>query len=216
MDASKHLSHWLSLKCYQNAQKNQDTQGSSVYPKQYEDLESLISLFGMVNSEQPDRFAFLTHAPNLLIVEDEDSLADLLKRTLVERGYPGEAIHLFKWSEEAILFARNHVVGIALVDIFLYNVQAVRNIYISGLQVLGAIKEASPGAKVILISGHAPYEMVYKAILELGASYYLGKPFDVVDIVRIVHWAVERLLGSEMKRIIPPDSTSSEKLPLLM
>ena len=199
------MSHQLSLACYQNASRD-----AAVPPKQYEDLKSLIGLFGLTDSDRdsaqgapmPDRFEFMSQAPTLLIVEDETGLADMLRVSLVRKGYPEEAVLVFPSGEEAIFYARNHAVGIGLLDIKLSNPLSIRDVYTSGMQVLRTIKETSPGAKVILVSGFGTYEMVREAILELGASYYLGKPLMLSDILRIVHWAVGQLLGPGVEQAV--------------
>ena len=200
------LSHQFSLKCYLDARKDPD-----VSAQQYRDLEALVKLFGLVDAEgtserktaPPERFDFPTRPPRLLIVEDEPKIAEsLLKASLVAWGYPEGSIEIFQSGEEAIFYTTAHAVGIAFVDIRLSNPLAVRNVYVSGLKVLDAIKEASPGAKVIVISGYATYNLVRKAILEMGASYYLGKPFALEDVLRFTGWALEALLGTDVKRII--------------
>ncbi len=199
------MSHELSFAFYQDVRDN-----PTISPTQYEDLESLVNYFGLLDPDGegiqeipiPDRFTFHSQAPSLLIVEDEIELAELLGAILVNKGYPPEAIHTFPSGEEAILYVKTHAVGIALVDIRLSNTRAVRDVYTSGLQVLREIKKASPGAKVILVSGFGTYEMIREAMLDSGASYYLRKPFRTADILRIVHWAVERLLGPDITRMI--------------
>ena len=209
-------SHQFSLQCYLDAR--QDT---GIPSKRYEDLESLVHHFRLTesgpsvgNPPAPGKFAFLSQAPSLLIVEDEAMITEFLKDELVNLGYPEGEIHIFPSGEEAIFYTQRHAVGIALVDIKLSTQLAVREIYTSGLQVIRAIKEASPGAKVILMSGFATYEMARGAMLELGASYYLKKPFRLTDVLSIVHWAVERLLGPEVKQIVSAGSTDrADRLP---
>ena len=103
------MSHQLSLACYQNAKKD-----AAVPLKQYEDLESLVGLFGLTDSDRhsaqgapvPDRFEFMSQAPTLLIVEDEAGLADMLRVSLVRKGYPQEAVLVFPSGEEAIFYAQ--------------------------------------------------------------------------------------------------------------
>ena len=206
-------SHQVSRQCFADAEKD-----PSIPPTRYADLRHLVSLFlseeNTTDEVAPDRFIFVSRAPNLLIVDDELLITDFLTNQFETLDYPTEAIHVFASGEEAIVFARERPIGIALVDIKLINPVAVRGEYVSGLQVIEAIKEASPGAKVILISGFATYEMARKAILELGASYYLRKPFRLADALRIVQWCLEEMFGCDMRRIIskgPSGGTSERK-----
>ena len=206
------MPHDLSFECYLKARSD-----PTIPLKRYEDLEALIHLFGLGDVDQaaekdvvlPGRFTLQSYAPTILIVEDETEVADLAKTVLVEWDYPSAAIHIFNSGEEALFFAEKHAVGIALLDLRLANPFSVRNVYLSGLRVLRGIKETSPGAKVVIVSGYGTYKMVYKAILELGASYYLSKPVTMVDILRIIHWAVERILGPDIVRAISTTRTIS-------
>ena len=199
------MSHKMSLACYLNAQRD-----ATVDPRRYADLAHLLEMFGLLDGElqgvrkveTPDRFDALPRMPNLLIVEDEPELTTLMTEMLVGFGYPEDAICDFRSGDEAIAYARKHAVSIALLDIRLANPMAIREVYSSGLQVLKAIKEASPGSKVFLVSGFGTCEMVRKAVLDLGASYYLGKPFARRDLLALVHWAIEQVLGTEVKRVI--------------
>ena len=199
------MSHTLSLACYRNAQRD-----ATIDPRRYADLAHLLGMLGLLDDEQqgvqqietPDRFDYLPRMPTLLIVEDDPDVTALMMEMLVGAGYPRDAIHDYRSGEEAIVYARKHAVSIAFLDIRLANPMAIRKIYASGLQVLKAIKEASPGSKVFLVSGFGTYEMARKAILDLGASYYLGKPFARQDLLALVHWAIERLIGTEVKHVI--------------
>ncbi len=189
------MSHRMSLQCYLNVRKD-----PTVEPGRYEDLEALIDLFGPTDAGQaaghsplPNLFPNPEVAPSLLVVEDEPTMAALLRERLMDWGYPDTAITPLYSGEEAIAHARAHRVDIALVDIKLSNPLSVRSVYISGLHVIRAIKENSPNAKIILISGFATYGMVREAILDLGASYFLKKPFRMSDMLLAVYWAVERI-----------------------
>ncbi len=199
------MSHRLSLALYHDVKLD-----STVVPKTYRDLESLVKYLGVLKTGQngarrrsrPGSFGHLSPAPTLLIVEDEVAVSQMVTSLLVRGGYPSEAIQVFSSGDEAIYFASRQAVGVALVDIRLASALAIREVYTSGLRVLRGIKEASPAAKVVLISGFGTYEMVREAVLGLGASYYLGKPFSVDDVLSIVHWAVESLLGEDVVKAL--------------
>ena len=211
--------HQLSLQCYLDARRD-----PTIPRSRYRDLEDLIGRFRLADSgppaepmPSPERFAFRSQAPHIVIVDDEALLTELLKERLVDWGYPAEAIQVLASGDQAISYAGENAVGIAFVDLKLTMSASVGGAYTSGLQVIKAIKQTSPGAKVVFISGYATYEMVRKATLELGASYFLRKPFSLNDVLIIAHWALERLLGSDVKRIIStgssagPDSSTAEK-----
>ena len=192
------MSHEFSLQCYLSARDDPE-----VSAWQYADLKSLLSIFrpdalGLDSDPVPlpDRFELGTQSPNLLIVEDDEPVAGMLRDRLVAAGYPADRVVTIGTGGEAVQYARTHSVGIALIDIKLAGPGDLQSAYTSGLQVLREVKAASPGAKAIVISGHATFGMIRDAILKLGASYFLKKPFKLADLVTAVHWGVERVLGA--------------------
>ncbi|MGE5405440.1 MAG: sigma-54-dependent transcriptional regulator [Candidatus Saccharibacteria bacterium] len=64
-----------------------------------------------------------------------------------------------------------------------------------GLELLGKIKEATPGLPVIMITGYGTVETAVQA-MKLGADDFILKPFDI-DAVRL---AVKKALGVEKLR----------------
>ena len=182
------MSHKLSLQCYLEARESPE-----IHLRQYQDLEAILLMFELIDArvrspERPEPNQFRT--PNLVLVEDDVDITDMLQMGLVKNGYPQEAIQVFSSGEDAVGFVKRNHVDIALLDIRLVSPVAVRGEYMSGLQVLQAIKDTSPAAKVILITGFATYAMACEGILEMGASYCLRKPFDLSDVLRIVDWAI--------------------------
>lgn len=188
--------HELSLACYMNARQNPD-----IPTWQYADLEQLLHRFGKLDTDEvpvlPDHFAFSDLVPHILVVEDEVELAELVKATMVSRGYPSTAISLVTTGEDATDFIKRNRVDIALIDIKLRDYGTLANGYLSGLHVIRAIRQASPRTKAIIASGFVTYQMVWECIFELGASYCLRKPFKQQDLLRVIHWAVSEITGIE-------------------
>ena len=187
------MSHELSLQCYLEAKRNPE-----ILPYRYADLEDLLGLFWRNDFQsrnvQPEfkPFRFPTRPPELLLVDDEQDILEVWKIDLVQRGYPEEAIRTFLSGEQAAVYAQTHNVQICLLDVQLLSPYMLRGAYTSGIRVLQAIKDKSPSAKVILISGFVTFSMVQEAIIELGASYHLQKPFETTDLSTIVQWAVDQ------------------------
>lgn len=203
-------SHTYSLKVFEEAESD-----SSVRPSKYTDLAELVDILG-VNGPTPlptvaaaEDVLVESETPNLVLVDDETELTDLLRSRLVEWGYPPEYIHEFATSADVLHFASNNPVGIAFVDIKLDGGQVQDVVYTSGMEVLKAIKLSSPEAKTVLMSGFGTYEMAKLGMLEMGASFYLSKPFRLVDIVRIVSWAVAS--ASQNARPIDPTISSASE-----
>lgn len=184
-------SHTYSLKVFEEAQSD-----SFLRPSSYADLGDLVNVLGVSGPEPPPSVATAAEVladvdpPNLLLIDDETELTELLRSRLVEWGYPPEYIHEFALSSDVLHFASNNPVGIAFVDIKLDRGRIQDVVYTSGMEVLKQIKKDSPMAKVVLMSGFGTYEMARRGILELGASFYLSKPFRLIDIVRVVSWAI--------------------------
>src|SRR5437868_4953679 len=61
-----------------------------------------------------------------------------------------------------------------------------------GLTLLRKVKQEAPEAEVVLITGHADVKTAVEAF-KLGASDYLTKPVDLIELRAIVNKAVERL-----------------------
>jgi DNA-binding response OmpR family regulator len=183
-------SHTYSLKIFEEAESD-----TLLLPSEYSDLAELVDILG-VNGPGPSPTVVAaedvlveSETPNLVLVDDETELTELLRSRLIEWGYPPEYIHEFATSADVLQFASNNPVGIAFVDIKLDGGPVQDVVYTSGMEVLKAIKQSSPQAKTVLMSGFGTYEMAKLGMLEMGASFYLAKPFRLADIVRIVSWA---------------------------
>jgi len=61
-----------------------------------------------------------------------------------------------------------------------------------GLAALQQIKQIHPDCEVIMLTGVNSQQLADKAI-ELGASDFVGKPFDIVDLRQKVSRALERI-----------------------
>jgi DNA-binding response OmpR family regulator len=178
--------HELSQACYQQAR-----QDPAIPPERYRNLEAVLGLFARPRTLP--RFSFPGTPPTVLIVEDEPGLVDMLRGALVGQGYPDSAIVAFAAAPEAVHYVHRRSVGVALVDIRLMAPGDLSAHYTSGLKVLDAVRDTSPGAVVVLASAYGTAAMVRSASLEHGASYYLGKPYRTSDVLSIVHWAASRL-----------------------
>ena len=206
-------SHTYSLKVFEEAESD-----SLLRPPKYTDLAELVEVLGVHEPGPPPTVAAAedvlveSEAPNLVLVDDETELTELLRSRLIEWGYPPEYINEFAKSADVLHLASNNPVGIAFVDIKLDGGRVPDVVYTSGMEVLKAIKRSSPQAKTILMSGFGTYEMARLGMLELGASFYLSKPFRLVVIVRIVSWAVARAPQLAVRSGDPQTSSVSEHI----
>lgn len=117
---------------------------------------------------------------NLLIVDDEESIRNLLKRILEKEGY-----HCIPAAdaEEASLFLAEHPVDLVISDI---NMPGR-----SGIQLLEEIRREYPTIGTIIITGNRDQEIV-EAAISIGAYGYLLKPFQKDQVVVSVKDALRR------------------------
>lgn len=104
----------------------------------------------------------------ILIVDDDKNVTDFLKRFLKSKGY--QEIKATETGEEALKLIKKENMKLVLLDIRLPGMD--------GIETLRQIKEANKDTAVIMITGF-PDEGTGKQALELGASDYIMKPFDI-------------------------------------
>jgi DNA-binding NtrC family response regulator len=132
-----------------------------------------------------------SHQPTLLIVDDEQSILEVIGRLAEEAGFevvpcPG--------GPQALEYLQHHRADVAAVDLRMPDV--------GGLEVLRAIREADPDCQVVLMSGEATIDSAVKAV-KLGAIDYLTKPFDFARVRNLLKTVREdvarrrRLLDAE-------------------
>lgn len=133
----------------------------------------------------------------LLIAEDKDSMARMLKETLEAEGY---RVVLAKNGAEALKLLREERPELVLTDLKLPMGD--------GMEVLRATKEESPLTPVIVMTAYGSVETAVAAMKE-GAFDFITKPFDTDHLVVLVARALEnqRLMT---ENILLRDEFSSE------
>lgn len=125
-------------------------------------------------------------AERLLIVEDEETLCESLKRVLVKDGYEVDAVDS---AESALKKFEEATYDLIITDIILPG--------IDGIELLRMIKEKFQEQIVIVITAYASIETAVGA-LRAGAYDYVIKPIIHEEIKRIVRIALrERSLIAE-------------------
>ena len=100
----------------------------------------------------------------ILLVEDEQLIADVIARFLEQKGFQVDTAH--DLSEGMEKFSQEHIV--VLLDIALGNE--------TSFPLLEKIKKESPKTIVIMVSGQASEENIREAT-RLGADAFVAKPF---------------------------------------
>lgn len=115
----------------------------------------------------------------ILIIEDKESMAQMLKETLETAGYHP-------------LIARDGMEGIKRIkenriDIVLTDLKLPKK---DGMDVLRAAKEENPMLPVILMTAYGSVDLAVKAIKE-GAFDFITKPFDTDHLLHLIRKAME-------------------------
>jgi DNA-binding NtrC family response regulator len=117
---------------------------------------------------------------SILVVDDESTTQDTLGMFLETEGY---RVATAGSGEEALARIEEQEFDVIVADVIMPG--------LSGLEVLERSRELSPGAAVILMTGHATVEMAIEAMRK-GAGDYLQKPFVLHDLARCVHRLLQR------------------------
>ena len=142
---------------------------------------------------------------NILIVDDDESIANLLSAGLEEN----EGYHCFAVTsgEDALERLFRNSVDVMLLDLRLPGM--------SGMAVLSDVKPAYPHTPIIVITGVGDVQTAVEA-MRLGAVDYITKPFDIRRVEHSIKNALQKgtkhrsKLYSGWVRKNTPDETSQE------
>lgn len=115
----------------------------------------------------------------ILIVEDKDSMAQMLKETLETAGYQSITA---RDGAEGIKQIRENKIDIVLTDLKLPKRD--------GMEVLRMAKEENPMLPVIMMTAYGSVDIAVKAIKD-GAYDFITKPFDTDHLLHLIRKALE-------------------------
>lgn len=116
----------------------------------------------------------------MLIVDDEESVQELLREIAERAGYAATAVAS---GEEAVASMAQEEVDVVLLD--------VRMPGVSGLDVLDELRKRNPDTSVIIATAVAEVQTVITA-MRSGAYDYVLKPFNLEDVALKIDRALER------------------------
>jgi signal transduction histidine kinase/ActR/RegA family two-component response regulator len=119
----------------------------------------------------------------ILIIDDNKDLAEDLAELLEPRGFSPQVAHT---ASEGLALARRSSFTVALVDMRLPDS--------IGVDLLEALKEASPFGEVIFMTAFASIETAIRAVSG-GAYGYVQKPFEVKALMELVERARRQALA---------------------
>ncbi len=116
---------------------------------------------------------------NILVIEDKESMAEMLKETLESEGY-------------GVISARDGVEGIrhlkeGKVDLVLTDLKLPKK---GGIDILKASREENPLIPIIVMTAYGSVETAVAAMKE-GAFDFITKPFDTDHLLVLIKRAIE-------------------------
>ncbi len=117
----------------------------------------------------------------ILIIDDELVALKNLKHVMKKEGY---AVTGTQSGQKALEFLEEQDFDVVLTDL--------RMEKIDGMQILEKCRSHYPDIEVILITGYATLESAVEAMKQ-GAFYYIGKPFRLDDVRKVVREALAKV-----------------------
>jgi DNA-binding NtrC family response regulator len=140
----------------------------------------------------------------ILIVDDELSVRDSLRRWFAEEGC---TVDVAENAKDAL-----HKLAAATWDVFLLD---IRMPGMDGLDLQQRIVAAQPDATIIIMTAYASVDSAVRAMKQ-GAHDYITKPFDPDAVERLVHAAVERRRLEKESGAVRPAGEAQEGAPELV
>jgi signal transduction histidine kinase len=125
----------------------------------------------------------------VLIVDDDEDLAESLADLLIERNYEVEVANS---ARQAVEIGQGFGTHVALLDIRLGRE--------SGLDVISMLKKQNPDVVCIMATGYAETETAIEA-LRLGAYDYLRKPLHPSEIFAVLDRSFEKIRLEQNARV---------------
>lgn len=152
-----------------------------------------------------ERKEFKMITQKILVVDDEKSVCDSVKKILTRKGYE---VDNSMDAEDAINRIKETSYDLVITDMMMPKT--------SGLELLQMIKQYYPELEVVLITGYATIDTAVQAT-KLGAADYLPKPFTPDELTQITKKALERSKTNPSKKVInvpkiEPSDAKDEKI----
>jgi DNA-binding response OmpR family regulator len=138
--------------------------------------------------------------PNILVMEDELSVAKGLEMILSEEGYKVDLADTGRLAMEAFSQKR---FDLLVADLRLPD--------IDGMEVIKQIKEKKPETEVIVITGYGTTATAVEA-MKLGVHDFLPKPFTEDQIMSAIDEALKKHVEKPVEAVIEKAETEEEKL----
>ena len=111
----------------------------------------------------------------ILIVEDEENLADIIATRLKKENY---IVDICLDGEEGLYYALNDIYDLIILDVMLPHK--------NGFEILKEVREKEISAKIVMLTAKSMIEDKLEG-LQNGANDYLTKPFHIEELIARVH-----------------------------
>jgi two-component system response regulator RegA len=113
----------------------------------------------------------MSDAPALLLVDDDPTFSEVMRRALTRRGFRVSLAHDV---HQALVCARTEPPAYAVIDLKMPGD--------SGLTLIPRLKSLHAGIRIVVLTGYASVTTAVEAV-KLGATHYLAKPADADEVV---------------------------------
>jgi len=139
---------------------------------------------------------------NVLIVDDDPQLRQSFEKLLSAEG---DAVRVATSGEAALAQVRESLPDLVIMD--------VRMPGMSGLETFRRLHELEPRLPVIIMTAYGTTETAIEAT-KLGAFEYVLKPFEIPDILTLIHQALEagRFMRLRVEMDVAPDTAAADAL----
>jgi len=116
----------------------------------------------------------------ILIVDDDESIREVLTSILTDEGYIVEAVDT---GEKAIKATHEKFYNLALIDIRLPDIE--------GTKLLTRLKDTVPRMRKIIITGYPTLQNAIEAVNK-GADAYIIKPIDMEETLKVIREQLQK------------------------
>ncbi|RLI20765.1 hypothetical protein DRO54_05385 [Candidatus Bathyarchaeota archaeon] len=116
----------------------------------------------------------------ILIVDDDESIREVLTSILTDEGYIVDAVST---GEEAIKATHENFYNLALIDIRLPDME--------GTKLLTKLKDTVPKMRKIIITGYPTLQNAIEAV-NFGADAYIVKPINMEDALKTIQKQLQK------------------------
>jgi DNA-binding NtrC family response regulator len=138
----------------------------------------------------------------ILVMDDEQTIAEALKRVLLEQGY---AVELAMTGKDALVKSGQQEFDLLIADLRLPD--------INGMDVIKNIKCEHPATKVVVITGYPSVPSAVEA-MKLGVFDYLSKPFGVDELNKVLSAALNKE-ETGLAKPVPDEKDAQEDILIL-